>query len=111
MRASPSSSCLFVRSGSRLVSISFGDIEYIRGCDDYIKIFFRQKKPVLSHISMNDILERLPTGQFMRIHRSFIIPVSKITHYRKGRIFLGEPSFPVGTTYLPLMRKILNSSR
>jgi DNA-binding LytR/AlgR family response regulator len=54
---------------------------------------------VLSLISLKSILEKLPHGQFMRVHRSFIVPILLIRSVHNRQISLGNIDIPVGETY------------
>ncbi len=90
---------LFVRSEYRLCKISVTDIRYIEGMDNYVKIFTENPKPVVSHMSLKALCERLPHGIFLRVHRSFVINVTKNISYSNKYIFLGEKKIPVGVSY------------
>ncbi|MCK9423802.1 MAG: LytTR family DNA-binding domain-containing protein [Bacteroidales bacterium] len=91
---------LFVKSGYGTIRVNFNEILYIEGLDDYIKIHFKdEKRPVLSLMSLKSILEKLPAGRFMRIHRSFIVSLKNVRSIRKKNIFLGNIKIPIGDTY------------
>jgi two-component system, LytTR family, response regulator len=91
----------FVKSGYYMIKIAFNDISYIEGLDDYIKIHLlnKAKSPVLSLMSLKSAMEKLPDDKFMRVHRSFIIPLSKITSIRNKTIYLEKLKIPLGDTY------------
>jgi two-component system LytT family response regulator len=66
---------LFVRSEYKMVKIDVIDIDYIEGLVDYVKIhLLSSARPILSLMTMKAVLEKLPSNQFSRIHRSFIVP-------------------------------------
>src|SRR5215210_8013839 len=69
---------LFVRSEYQLIKINLEEIEFIESVEDYIKIYLTTGKPVMTLMTIKAILKKLPQEKFMRIHRSYIIPVSKI---------------------------------
>lgn len=91
----------FVKSGYYMIKIAFNDISYIEGLDDYIKIhlFNKTKPPVLSLMSLKSAMEKLPDNKFMRVHRSFIVPLGKITSIRNKTIYLEKIKIPMGDTY------------
>jgi DNA-binding LytR/AlgR family response regulator len=91
-----------------LIKILLDEIEYIEGLNDYIKIVTAGKKPILTLMPMKEILGKLPASRFARVHRSYIIPVDKITGYNRSHFFLGEREIPVGNTYIDCVKKILN---
>jgi two-component system, LytTR family, response regulator len=91
---------LSVKSGYGIVRISFNEILYIEGLDDYIKIHFTDnRRPVLSLMSLKSVLEKLPGSRFMRVHRSFIVSLKNVRSVRKKYIFLDTLKIPVGDTY------------
>ena len=91
----------FVKSGYYMVRIAFHEISHIEGLDDYIKIHLtdKTKQPVLSLMSLKAVMEKLPEDHFMRVHRSFIVPLQKITSIRNRIIFLDKVKIPLGETY------------
>ncbi len=91
---------LFVRLDYSLVKITIADILYVEGLDNYIKFHFDNEKPLLIRMSMKAVMEKLPIDNFVRVHRSFIIPMSKATAFRNKTIYLKEKEIPVGTNYI-----------
>jgi DNA-binding LytR/AlgR family response regulator len=90
---------LFVRSEYKLCKIEIPDIKYIEGLDNYIRIFTEHSKPIISHMSLKAISERLPGDVFLRVHRSFIINSKREITYCNRSIQLGEKKIPVGVSY------------
>lgn len=89
----------FVKADRKLYKISVDSILYIEGLKDYIRIHTTEDKIVV-HGNMKDILKKLPLGEFLRIHRSYIIPVKHIKILEGNRIRIGESlQLPVGETY------------
>jgi DNA-binding LytR/AlgR family response regulator len=98
-RNSVESNSLYVRSDYALVKISFSEILYLETLDDYIKIHQIGKKPILTLMSMKKMLEQLPDSEFIRVHRSYIVPLNKIESVRAKSISLGVTEIPIGTSY------------
>lgn len=94
-----SPSFLYIRSEYALAKIPFSDILYLETMDDYIKIHQLGKKPLLTLMSMKKMMERLPQTSFIRVHRSFIVPLSKIESVRGKNISLGVIDLPIGASY------------
>jgi DNA-binding LytR/AlgR family response regulator len=90
---------IFIRANYSLVKISIADILYIEGLADYLKIFIKNRQTVVARITMNDMIEKLPSNDFIRVHRSFIIPFNSIQSVRNDIIFLDEKEVPIGRTY------------
>jgi DNA-binding LytR/AlgR family response regulator len=62
-------------------------------------------KPVISHMSLKAIYERLPGNMFLRVHRSFIINCNRDISYCNRNIQLGEKQIPVGISYEENVKK------
>src|SRR5215213_666099 len=71
---------IFVKTESKgkLLKINLEDIDYIEGMKNYVAIY-RAGQKTLVYTSMKDLEEKLPQKQFIRVHKSFIIPIAKIT--------------------------------
>lgn len=96
-------SSIFVRSEYKLVKILLEDILYIEGVADYIKFYVKERKPIMSRMTMKEIVELLPDKDFKRIHRSFIIPVKRILSISNRKVKLPEREIPIGNTYLNVL--------
>ncbi len=90
---------LFIRADYSLVKVNIADILYIEGLDDYLKIHLPGKKPLVARMTMKAIIEKLPGNEFIRVHRSFIVPLSKIESIRNKTIQLSGQEIPIGTSY------------
>lgn len=90
---------IFIRADFSLVKIPLVDILYIEGLADYLKIYIRDRKTIVARMPMKDMMEKLPSAAFIRVHRSFILPFSKIEAVRGTTIFIGDTAFPIGRTY------------
>ena len=90
---------IFIRADFSLVKIPLADILYIEGLADYLKIHIKDRKVVLARLPMKDMMEKLHSTDFIRVHRSFILPFSKIEAVRGTTIFIGDKEFPIGRTY------------
>lgn len=93
-----SDNVLFIKSGYETIKISIPDILFIEALNDYVQIFTKEKK-YLSLVSMKTILDLLPIGEFARVHRSFIIPLKKITRYSSKSVFLTDIKIPIGDSF------------
>jgi Response regulator of the LytR/AlgR family len=91
---------IFVRADFSLVKIPVTDILYIEGLADYLRIYIKDRKPIVARMPMKDMMEKLPSADFIRVHRSFILPFSKIEAVRGTTIFIGDREFPIGRTYV-----------
>lgn len=91
---------LFVRSEYKMLKIELNEIEYIEGLEDYIRINISNSKPVLTLMTMKAFIEKLPADKFLRIHRSYIIPLNKIVSILNKKVLLvSGRTLPVSDTY------------
>jgi DNA-binding LytR/AlgR family response regulator len=91
---------IFIRADFSLVKILLSDIIYIEGLGDYLKIYIKNRKTVVARLPMRDMLEKLPSNDFVRVHRSFILPFSKIESVRGNTISIADRQVPIGKTYV-----------
>jgi DNA-binding LytR/AlgR family response regulator len=90
---------IFIRADFSLVKIPLADILYIEGLADYLKIYIKDRKTIVARMPMKDMMARLPSADFIRVHRSFILPFHKIEAVRGTTVFIGDKEFPIGRTY------------
>lgn len=96
----PSGNYIFVKSDYKLRRIDFSDILYIEGLKDYVKIYLEsQPRPVVSLSSMHLMEETLPSGQFYRVHRSYIVNMDKVRELERGQILFGEKRLTISESY------------
>lgn len=98
---------ILIRADYKLNKIYLKSILFIEGLDDYIQIHMEGKSKIVARISMKNIMEQLPPADFIRIHRSFIIPVQRITSVQSKFIFINEQEYPIGETYKTNVLKLL----
>lgn len=90
---------IFIRADFSLVKIPLADILYIEGLADYLKIHIKDRKTIIARMTMKEMMEKLQSTDFIRVHRSYILPFSKIEAVKGNTIFIGENEFPIGKTY------------
>lgn len=91
---------LFVKADYKMVRVAIDDILYIEGQSEYIRIYTDTGKPLMTHLSMKAIEERLPSNRFTRVHRSYIVNLSKVKEVSRDRIvYNGNTYIPVGDLY------------
>lgn len=90
---------IFVRADYSLQKIMLDDIMCIEALDDYLKIYINNQKTIVARMTMKAMLEKLPSTEFMRVHRSFIVPIKKVESLRNKMLQLGDKKIPVGNSY------------
>ena len=93
--------CLYVKSDYRMLRVPINSIKYIESMSEYVRIFVEDSaKPIVSLLSMKKIEESLPAGDFMRVHRSYLVNLNKVKEVSKMRIvYDGEVYVPIGDMY------------
>lgn len=89
---------LFLNVQKKKVKIMFGEIVYIESQREYIKIV-TTKAEYISKMSTHEIEDLLPANLFKRIHRSFIVSVSKINSYTAEEVEVNGVTIPIGRGY------------
>jgi DNA-binding LytR/AlgR family response regulator len=106
----PGNEYLFVKSGYKVVRICLDDILYIEGKREYAQIHLTNGKSLMPLISLRAIEEQLPPERFMRVHRSFIVSLVKITTIDHSRIiFEGKVNIPISDQYKEHFQHYINS--
>ena len=101
---------LFLKTDYRMVKVAISAIRYVEGMSEYLKVWLDgEPKPIITLLSMKKLEERLPDC-FMRIHRSYIVNLTKIQEVNKNRIILdADTSLPIGDLYKEAFQAYLDS--
>ena len=102
---------LFIKSEYKILRINLSDIKYIEGMREYVRIHLTNEKPVMALMSMKKMEEFLPNAKFMRVHRSVIVSLGKITTIERNRIVFDEKTYiPVSEQYKEKFQQYLNDN-
>lgn len=99
---------LFVKNNTQLIKLKAEDILYIEALKDYVNIVTPGKKYMI-HSTMKAINEKMPSKDYVRVHRSYIVRIDKITKIDHTELYMDgvDKSFPIGGSYrTDLLRKI-----
>jgi DNA-binding LytR/AlgR family response regulator len=96
---SDKSDFIYIRADFSLVKVALPEINYIEALDDYIKIHIRDKKTLVARLTMKSMSDMLPPDKFIRVHRSFIVPLQRITALKSKSILLTDSEVPIGASY------------
>lgn len=88
---------LFIRDKGKIYSVPIKEVDFIEGLDNYIQIYCKDKKWIV-HICLKDILSKLPS-EFVRVHRSYIIPIFKIEKIEDQYVFIHQKPIPIGKSF------------
>ncbi|WP_316822148.1 LytTR family DNA-binding domain-containing protein [Pedobacter gandavensis] len=96
--AHPVQDFIFVKTEHKIQKIQLDDILYIEGLKDYISIYTKSER-VITLQNMKKMEETLPSNQFIRVHKSYIISLDKIESIERSRITIFGKVIPIGDTY------------
>ena len=89
---------IFVKADRKTIKVELLDILYVEGVKDYVKIVLPNQK-ILTKISIGNFYELLPSTQFLRVHKSFVVAKNKITAFTAHDIEIGKTEIPIGRVY------------
>ncbi len=102
---------LFIKSEYKILRINLSDIKYIESMREYVRIHSTNEKPVMALMRMKKLEEFLPKTNFMRVHRSFIVNLDKITTVERNRIVFDKNIYiPVSQQYKEIFQKYLDDN-
>lgn len=102
---------LFLKSDYKIRRINFNDILYVEGLKDYVKVLtLNESKPILSLSTLKALEAKLPSSQFMRVHRSFIVNLNRIQTIERFRIVFGNVYIPVSDQYKGKFQEFLDKN-
>jgi DNA-binding LytR/AlgR family response regulator len=94
-------------SKSTFHKVEFKEILYVEGLNNYISVYTAEQR-IVTYMSLKDILEMLPTSQFCRIHRSYIISLAHITLIDGGMAYIGKKGIGITDSYKSQFFKVIN---
>ena len=99
---------IFVKSEYRQLKINFSEILYIEGLKDYVKIYTSSHpRPILTLMSLKKLEEELPSEQFMRVHRSYIISLEKIEAIERNHVVIKDGFITIAPNYKDILMEYI----
>jgi DNA-binding LytR/AlgR family response regulator len=92
---------IIVKDGYDLINITFSEIVFLISADNYVKIFLKNGKSVLTRSTISEMTKRLPQNLFCQISRSCIINITLITKIEKNNVMINELILPTSSSYRP----------
>src|SRR6266498_3406844 len=105
----PANSFLYFRADRKMVKVFFNDILFIEALKDYIKIV-TQSRTIVTKYVLTTLAELLPSDEFLRIHKSYIVAINKIESFNADTIQIAKHELPIGRLYKYDVGRILNAS-
>ena len=95
----PPADAMVVKNEYRLQRVAFDDLLYIEGMKEYLLLHTASAGKILTLQSFRRVEEILPPERFARIHKSFLVALSRIEHVERGKVQVAGRLLPVGDTY------------
>jgi DNA-binding LytR/AlgR family response regulator len=100
--ASDSKDDIVIKSNGSYVRLNHDNILYVESMGDYVK-YVTAEKPFITHSTMRAAEEALASAGFLKIHRSYIVNVRKITNFAENNVVINGATIPVSKTNKPLL--------
>ena len=105
-RLTPSEKPVFVKAEGRLIKLDLNNVSWIEAKGDYVLIRTLDK-PIMTHTTLKSLESRLPTHQFARVHRSFIVNLDQVNDIDDTTLVVGDQVIPIGASFRSnLMRRV-----
>lgn len=100
---------LQVRADHKIYKVAFDNIAFIQSMKEYVAFHLLSGGKILALMSLRQLEGDLPANRFLRIHRSYIVPVSRVTALNAQHVLLGKTKLPVGGSYRDIVKTKLLS--
>jgi DNA-binding LytR/AlgR family response regulator len=97
---------LFIKAGNKFVRIKLGEIQYVEAMGDFVVVYSEKGKYVTLQ-NLKGFLSQLPEEQFMRIHRSYVVPIGRIDAIEGNTVRIQNHQIPIGDSYRSHVLKLL----
>ena len=100
----------FVNPGTKgkVLKINFDDVEYIEGLNNYIVIHTPTDKHVI-YLTMKEMEAGLPADIFIRVHKSHIVNINKVTQIEGNKVIIDKKIVPVGSSFKDILAQKINT--
>ena len=104
----PYQESLFVKDGHNWLQVRLSELLYIKGEDNYVSLFEKDRR-ILTRMTLAELQEKLPVGKFVRVHRSYIVALSKIEKIEKHQVTIGSEKIPLSMLSVESLLQLINS--
>jgi len=101
---------IFIQDGKNVFKLPYNDVLYFEGYGEYVKVI-ATSKTYLVRDSLTEFENRLPVDSFLRIHKSYIVNLNKITGFNTTHVLINNSELPIGRIYREKSLTILRSEK
>jgi len=99
----------FIKSDSKLVKIFFDDILFVEAVQNYVNIYTADKK-YITYLTFKSVEEYLPVNDFIKTHKSYIVPIKKVESIESNEVKIGTHHIPISRNLKDdVMEKLLRN--
>ena len=99
---------ILLHADHKIYKVALDDIQYIEGLKEYVSYFTKEKRIIVLQ-SLKSIEETLPSDRFIRVHRSYIVPIHKIKTLDGNQVQIGDKLIPIGRSYKDeVLKRVFN---
>lgn len=100
---------VFFKADYKIIKVEIADIEYVEGMSEYLKIYLkREQTPKVVLMSFQKLMEKLPASLFVRVHRSYVVNLARISEVGAGVVQMESgKTIPIGDSYRAALLKVL----
>ena len=100
---------IMIKADYKIWQIKLDDILYVEGVKDYVKIYREnESKALMPLMSLKGLEDSLPSDQFMRVHRSYIVNLNKISVIERNQILFGDKRISISESYKEKFQSFLD---
>lgn len=102
--------CISIKADYKVSLVRYADIIYIESVGEYIRLHLTSGSSIMTLLRLKNMESALPSDRFMRVHRSYIVNLSHVTGYARGRVYLDNDEYvPISMNYRDLFREYVES--
>jgi DNA-binding LytR/AlgR family response regulator len=98
---------VYVRVSKSMQKVFVDEIVYVESCKDYVKIFLTTGQNFIARQSISSMENMLSAHSFLRVHRSFLISLEKMTGYNNNDVLIGQTEIPIGRLYKQQVMEVI----
>ncbi len=102
---------IFFKADKKIHKYYFKDILFIEGSGNYVKIHTQNEKPIMVLDKLTELQVKLPTKQFIRVHKSFIVNISHIQKIEGNMINTKDKVIPISATFKPNLEGLIQNNQ
>lgn len=108
-RTALSEDFVFFKADYKIIKVEISDIVYVEGMSEYLKIYVAgEQMPKVVLMSFSRLLEKLPASRFVRVHRSYVINLAKVSEVSSGMVLMSTGKrIPIGDSYRSTLLNML----